>query len=165
VPTDDELPVPALGVRTTVRIDRPDGSVTEVVWDDSGRVTTTRLGAGGDVQARAVGAFDESGSFLLDEPAGPTERSTNPFGALVERSRHADGTVVERAYDADARLRRVRVAGAWGSQALEVRPDGSRVLRWRSAGLRGVRRWDAAAATTSTVEVAPDDLGEGTWEF
>jgi YD repeat-containing protein len=166
VPTGEQFPQEADQVRITMRIDRPDGTSVETAWDDSGQVTTTHLGAGGEVRARTVSAFDVHGSFSLDDVPEQVVRDTNPFGAAVERVRHRDGTVIERAYDAEATLRRVRVAGAWGAQALELRPDGSRSLRWHTAGLRGARHWDAAGTTTAAVtELVTDDLTEHTWDF
>lgn len=163
---DDDVAGAPGRVAVTVRIDRPDGTVTEILWDDSGQVTTTRTGVAADAGARSVAGFDAGGSFLLDEQPEHEERETNPYGAVVERSRHRDGTVVERSYDGEANLRRVRVTGAWGAQSLEVRPDGSRTLRWRTAGLRGARSWDAGGAPTSSlVELVPDGLAEHTWDF
>jgi YD repeat-containing protein len=165
VPTDEQFPLEVDRVRTTVRIDRPDGTTTEIAWDDSGQVTTTHFGDDGDVRTRTVAAFDTNGSFPLDDAPEHVVRDSNPFGAAVERAHHRDGTVVERAYDAEANLRRVRVAGAWGSQALELRPDGSRSLRWHAAGLHGVRHWGAAGTTAARVERVADDLAEHTWDF
>jgi YD repeat-containing protein len=166
VSTDEQFPLEAARVCTTVRLDRPDGNATEIEWDDSGRVTTTHYSADGEPLTRAVVEFDAHGSFLLDEAPQQVARDTNPYGSTVERARYPDGTVVERSYDGEANLRRVRVAGPWGSQALELRTDGSRSLRWHTARLRGHRHWDAAGATTtSTVELTDDDLAEGTWDF
>ena len=94
------------------------------------------------------------------KPATVEER-TNAFGSAVERAEYADGTTVECTFDFDARLRGVLVEGVWGSQVMELWPDGSRSLAWATAGLRGSRRWDSAGGCTVSVEVAPRRLGPG----
>lgn len=141
---------------TTVRLEQADGTTCETIWDDSGQVTTRCLRADGSLSAEEAAGFDEHGAFVRDGAPGDFEQATSAFGSLVERTRYGDGMVVEQTFDHDARLRRVQVGGCWGTQTMELWPDGSRALSWQAAGLRGRRHWDAAGETMSNVEWADD---------
>jgi YD repeat-containing protein len=149
-------PLDARRVSTTVRLEQADGTNCETTWDDSGQVTTRCLRPDGSFSGEEVASFDEHGAFVRDAVPRDFEQATSAFGSLVERSRYGDGMIVEQSFDHDARLRRVHVVGCWGTQTMELWPDGSRALTWQAAGLRGRRHWDAAGETTSIVEWVDD---------
>lgn len=147
-------------VRSTLVVEQADGSRLEVVWDDTGRVQSRRVDAAGTT-AEEVREFDHDGAFVVDREPVRVEQERDLYGSLTERATYDDGSCVEQRWDADVRLRRVRVEGLWGSQTMELWPDGSRALRWNLAGLCGTRRWDATGADESSVEFGPGGSGYG----
>jgi hypothetical protein len=147
-------------VRSTLVVERADGSRLEVAWDDTGRVQNRRVDADGTT-VEEVQAFDRDGAFVVDREPVRIEQERDLYGSLTERATYDDGSCIEQRWDADVRLRHVRVEGLWGSQTMELWPDGSRALRWNLAGLHGTRRWDATGAGESSVELGPDGSGSG----
>jgi len=147
-------------VRSTLVIERADGSRLEVVWDDTGRVANRRIDADGTV-VDEVQTFDRDGAFVVGHEPVRIEQERDLYGSLTERATYDDGSCIEQRWDADVRLRHVRVEGLWGSQTMELWPDGSRALRWNLARLHGTRRWDATGAGESLVEFGPDGSGSG----
>lgn len=145
-------------VRSTLVVEHADGSRLEVVWDDTGQVQNRRVDADGTT-VEEVQAFDRDGAFRVDREPVRVEQERDLYGSLTERATYDDGSCVEQRWDADVRLRHVRVEGLWGSQTMELWPDGSRALRWNLAGLCGARRWDATGADESTVEFGPTEPG------
>lgn len=145
-------------VRSTLVIEQADGSRLEVLWDDTGRVRHRRIDPDGTA-TEEVQAFDADGAFVIDRRPVRVEQRRDLYGSLIERATYDDGSCVEQRWDADVRLRHVRVEGLWGAQTMELRPDGSRALRWHLARVHGTRRWDAAGADESWVEYGTGETG------
>ena len=142
-------------VRTTVRLDLPDGSALTLEHDDTPTVAWSRVGPDGRVVDRIEAEISAVGECTVTcrtddrtapAPCEPVASATgvNAFGVSLERAEYADGTEVEQCFDHDARLRDVTVRGWWGHQTLSLRPDGGRTLRWQNPLARGSRTWDSA---------------------
>ncbi len=157
MPDDTSTALEVSGIDVTTRVTAADGSVVQHSWDDSGAIRTRRWTGSGDEEPERIGGFGRDGSYGFGEEPDRVDRSANPYGGSVERAHYDDGTVVEHRFDDDVRLDRVRVHGLWGSQEMDLRPDGSRSLTWRTGGLGGRRTWDASGNESSSVhEVEPD---------
>jgi hypothetical protein len=139
---------------TSMRVERPDGTVLEVVREGSGRFATSWYGADGELSRRLSGDHLDSGDVAVTESGPGSEpvsfaprsvtRELNPYGLTVERLQYGDGIAVERCFDDDVRLCRVVVRAPWGHQELEVHADGSRSMSWGTALHHGNQSWDAA---------------------
>ncbi|MCP4959215.1 MAG: hypothetical protein GY925_08105 [Actinomycetia bacterium] len=142
------------GTRTTLFVDRPDGTATEIVHHDSGRITVTRFERGGAVAARFAIAIRPGGGVSVQKQAADgasnvmspasIERQTNPYGLTIERLDYDGVVLVVNSFDDEGRFRSVSVQGDWGEHELELRPDGARTMRWENPFHHGVKAWDAA---------------------
>lgn len=133
------------------RLTKPDGSTLEITWHASGA-----LGATATAPNRAI---VESVDFAIDDTGTPTlvrtrrgalvandvmKRTANPYGVVVEA---VDGGLlghVDYRFDDEGRCYEVSVQGAWGSEKIELHPDGGRTLTWKTALHHGTAVWDAA---------------------
>lgn len=144
---------PWRGTTTTIRVDRPDGTATEVVHHDDARVSITRIEKGGAVAARFLVEIQATGDTTFrhgaaDEPltlASPssTERHVNPYGTTIERADYEGVVSVANTFDDEGRFRSVSLQGDWGEQKLELWPDGARTVAWESPLHHGKQSWDA----------------------
>lgn len=147
-------------VRTSIRVECPDGSAVEYVREDDGRIVRLRTDAAGGVVDRVAVVVAADGGCTVTSvesdgvPTGPVEPEaaatrTNAYGLLVEQADYGAGLVVAHAFDDDTRLREVTVHGPWGAQTTELRSDGSRTVRWHTPLLEGEETWDAAGIRSS----------------
>lgn len=141
------------GTRTTIRVDRPDGTVMEIIWHDLGHTTITYQAADGEPVRRYGIAIEPDGQIIVDRAVGngpaeameSTSTSTlrNPYGATIEEHDY-DGVVsVKYGFDDEGRLRTASLAGMWGRQDLELHADLGRSLSWSCPFHRGKSSWNA----------------------
>ncbi len=141
------------GTTTTMRVDRPDGTTTEIVWPDLGRTIITHRAEDGAPARRYDVALETSGEATVRsavgdgaaEPIEPTSTTaaSNPYGSTLEEHDY-DGIVrVIHGFDDEGRFRSTSVEGAWGRQDLEVRPDLGRTLSWSCPLHHGKASWNA----------------------
>jgi len=162
------------GTTTTLTIEKPDGSVTEVVRHDSGRVTTRRTGRDGVVGTTYEVAIETAGvatvvRYRWDEQPqvlspDSIRTSTNAYGSTVEALDYPGGTSVENTFDDDGNLRSVVMKGDWGEQTTELRPDGGRTLRWMTTLHHGSQTWDAGGRLMH-YELTCSDDSRYRWEL
>lgn len=162
------------GTTTTVRVDRSDGTATEVVWRDLGDVAITRIGRDGEPVERYEIDLPSTGDVSVRraraggaaEPIEPTATDgvTNPFGTTVERHEYDGVVTVSHTFDDEGRFRSVSVEGNWGHHDLEIRPDGRRRLTWSSTAHRGEATWDASGRLTRYEAIFPDGTSQR-WEL
>lgn len=144
---------PQRGTTTTIRVDRPDGTATELVHQDDARISITRFEHGGAVAGRFLIEVQPTGDTIVrygpaDEApavASPTstERHSNPYGTTVEQADYHGVVSVVNTFDDEGRFRSVTLRGDWGEQQLELRPDGARTMTWDSLLHRGTKSWNA----------------------
>ncbi len=142
------------GTTTTMRVDRPDGTSDSIVWHDVDRTTIEHLAADGTCLRRHRVDHEADGRVVVrrsvdGEPErilDPSETSVlrNPYGSTTET--HDYGGLIEVSYgfDNDGSFRTAAVTAPWGRQDVEIRPDGSRIVRWSCPLHDGEARWDAA---------------------
>jgi len=140
------------GLSTSWRVEKPEGSVLEILWKDDGRVavtnvvgaerveiTTFELGSDGTPRVLRV---DGSGC-KLPQPV-LIARTMNPYGVSLEDVDAGDlGTVRYQVGD-NGRCDRVSIEGRWGRQTLDLHADGGRRLTWWTQFHQGHEVWDAA---------------------
>ena len=164
--TDREWPRSWAGPMTTLRVHRPDGSITETVRHDDGGITTTRIGADDEIVARLAIEVQPSGAVTVTEittdgrsvavDPSSTESQFNPFGSEVERLEFEGLLSVANTFTDDGELRSVSMRGEWGDQDLEVRPDGARTLAWAGPLQQGTANWDATGRVDHYQVTYPD---------
>lgn len=147
---------PWLGPMTTLRVDRPDGSVTETVRYHDGRIITTRIGSDTKVVARLVIDVHHSGTVTVTdetrdgeaEPVTPNsiESRVNPYGTEIEQLEYTGLLSVSNTFDDDGELRSVSMRGEWGEQDLELWTDGARRMTWGNPLQHGAANWDAGGS-------------------
>lgn len=149
--SDGDRGSPFRGTTTTLRVERPDGTATEVVHRDIGHITVTRFAAGRAEVARYVITIDVGGVVTVGE-AGPdgtvaalaassTQTGTNPYGTTIEELVYDGIGSVASTFDDEGRFRAVSVRGDWGRHDLELRPDESRTTTWTNPLHHGVASW------------------------
>lgn len=132
-----------MGTTTTFRVERPDGTASEVVRYDGGRITIGRIGCDQQAAGRFTIEPDPEGNVTVTETGADgaervlepddVEKHINPYGLTNHRATYAGLTTVTTTYDDDGRRRSVSMSGDWGEQALEVRPDGARIMTWTTS--------------------------------
>jgi hypothetical protein len=141
------------GTTTTCRVDRPDGTSTEVVRHDDGDITVTRADPDGVtvetvvVELEATGmvtvtSVDPDGTRTVLDPAS-SQRQVNPYGTTIDEVVHDGLVTMANTFDDEGNFRSVTMRGDWGEQTLDLRPDGARTLRWTTPFHHGTRSWDS----------------------
>jgi hypothetical protein len=159
---------------TTMRVDRPDGTATEIVWRDLGRTTIAGFGSDGTPIRRYEVALRPDGRVIVcrGEGAGPTESidpsSTttrrNPYGSTLEEHDFDGVVTVVHGFDDEGRLRTISMEGAWGRQDLELDPDLGPSLTWACPLHRGEGSWNAWG-TLDHYQVAYPDGSSYRWDL
>ncbi len=162
------------GTTTKLRVDRPDGTSTEIVWHDLGRSTIAYLAEDGSSVRRYGVIIEPDGEVTVtravgDEPdqtIGPTSTATlrNPYGATVEEYDYGGVVHVEYGFDDEGRFRTALVKDPWGRQDLELHPDLGRTLSWSCPLHHGKGSWNAWG-TLDHYEVSFGDGSSMQWDL
>ena len=159
---------------TTLRVERPDGSATEVAFDDDGSVTSTRFRRDGAIDSRVlaevsatgggvvVTQHDASGEVKVVAPVS-RQQQINPYGAIMEHADYDVDLAIESTFNDDGDLWLVGMNASWGEQEVELRPDGARIVRWKTILHEGSKHWNASGHLDH-FEVSYPDRSSYRWD-